>query len=137
MVYPAQEIKPGIELSEVVETLPVGEAIRLEVAGETLDGRYVEKTVKLPFDDKAVGAEDRISSMGLMLIEDKGKMLVDMVEFGSPAEASGIDFDWEIKSIVQKAERPMKEWVFVPTLLIVCLMGWNQLRRARKEQVSA
>lgn len=75
--------------------------------------------------------------MGLMLIEDEGKMIVDMVEFGSPAEASGIDFDWEIKSIVQKADRPMKEWVFLPTLLIVFLMGWNQLRRARKEQVSA
>lgn len=53
MVYPAQEIRPGTELNQVVETLPVGEAVRLEVAGETLDGRYVEKTVKLPFEDKA------------------------------------------------------------------------------------
>ncbi|MDR9828306.1 TRAP transporter permease [Vibrio sp. FNV 38] len=137
MVYPAQEVRPGVELSEVVETLPVGQAIRLEVSGETLDGRFVEKTVKLPFDDRAVGAEERISSMGLMLIEDDGKMLVDMVEFGSPAEASGIDFDWEIKSIIQNAKRPMKEWVFLPALLLVILMGWNQLRRVRKEQIHA
>lgn len=137
MIYPAQDIRPGTELSQVVEALPVGEAVRLEVAGETLDGRFVERTVKLPFDDKAVGAEDRISSMGLMLIEDEGKLIVDMVEFGSPAEAAGIDFDWEIKSIVQKAQRPMKEWAFVPTLLLVMLLGWNQLRRARRQQTLA
>ncbi|MGL6261396.1 TRAP transporter permease [Vibrio sp. WXL210] len=137
MIYPAQDIRPGSELSQVVESLPIGQAVRLEVAGETLDGRFVERTVKLPFDDKAVGAEDRISSMGLMLIEDEGKLIVDMVEFGSPAEAAGIDFDWEIKSIVQKAQRPMKEWVFVPTFLLVMLLGWNQLRRARRQQTLA
>lgn len=64
-------------------------------------------------------------------------MLVDMVEFGSPAEASGIDFDWEIQSVMQDADRPMKEWVFAPCLLILLLMASNQKRRARKEQMSA
>jgi hypothetical protein len=73
--------------------------------------------------------------MGLMLIETEDKMIVDMVEFGSPAEASGIDFDWEIKTIVQSAERPMKEWVFLPSFLIVGLMVWNQRRRVQKQSI--
>ncbi|MCG6485101.1 DUF3394 domain-containing protein, partial [Vibrio parahaemolyticus] len=64
-------------------------------------------------------------------------MVVDMVEFGSPAESSGIDFDWEIKWVVQDADRPMKEWVFVPCLILLLVLAMNQKRRARKEQLSA
>ncbi len=79
------------------------------MGGENLEGDYSEKTlVRLPFEDSATTSEDRIASMGLMLTKSEGKMIVDMVEFGSPAEAAGIDFDWEIKSVIQDAERPMK-----------------------------
>ena len=59
------------------------------------------------------------------------KMIVDMVEFGSPAEQAGIDFDWEITTVSLPAVRPMKEWVFIPTLLILGGLGWNQRRRAK------
>ncbi|CAH0526850.1 TRAP transporter permease [Vibrio hippocampi] len=137
MLYPAKTVTPGVEIAQVIEKLNVGQSIQLRVAGETLEGNYVEKTVNLPFDDQAKTAEDRISSTGLMLIEADDKMIVDMVEFGSPAEASGVDFDWEIKSVIQDADRPMKEWVFLPALLIVLLMAVNQKRRARRENLSA
>ncbi|GAL06944.1 TRAP-type uncharacterized transport system fused permease component [Photobacterium aphoticum] len=66
-----------------------------------------------------------------MLRQDGEKMLVDMVEFDSPAEQAGIDFDWEITTVSLPAARPMKEWVFVPTLMILAALGWNQRRRAR------
>jgi hypothetical protein len=137
MIYPAKVLSPGVEIAQVTEQLNVGQSIELRVGGENLEGDYSEKTVRLPFDDKAATAEERISSMGLMLTEADGKMIVDMVEFGSPAEAAGIDFDWEIKSIIQDADRPMKEWVFVPTLLILIGLGMNQRRRARKDEISA
>lgn len=51
-----------------------------------------------------------------------------MVDFASPAEAVGIDFDWQIKSI--SVPRPMKEWVFIPVLFILSLLAWNHRRRA-------
>jgi len=63
--------------------------------------------------------------------------MVDMVEFGSPAEASGIDFDWQIDWVIQDAERPMKEWVFIPCLMIVFLMSANQRRRIRQQSLTA
>ena len=137
MIYPAQELHPGVEIAQITENLDVGQSLELRVAGETLEGKYVERTVVLPFDDFAEGAEARISSMGLMLNEVDNKMIVDMVEFGSPAESSGIDFDWEIKSVVTKADRPMKEWVFVPAFLILIGLGLNQRRRAKQEEISA
>jgi TRAP-type uncharacterized transport system fused permease subunit len=137
MVYPAQEVHPGVELAQIVEQTPIGEPVQLLVAGETIDGDFVSKTVLLPFDDRAATPEERISSMGLMLNNDGEKMIVDMVEFGSPAESAGIDFGWEIESIIIDSERPMKEWVFLPALLLTVLLGWNQRRRAKKEQVIA
>ncbi len=70
--------------------------------------------------------------MGLTLLNDKNRMLVEMVEFGSPAEAAGIDFDWEIRSVVVDSDRPMKEWVFLPAILLTLLLAWNQKRRIKK-----
>lgn len=137
MVYPPQELHPGTELVEMVEQAPVGQPMQLMVSGETLDGDFVSKTVQLPFDDRAKTAEERISSMGLMLASDTERMIIEMVEFGSPAEMAGIDFDWEVNSIIVESDRPMKEWVFVPAILITILLGWNQKRRARREQLSA
>ncbi|MCG9576317.1 TRAP transporter permease [Vibrio tubiashii] len=136
-IYPAKVLYPGTEIAQITEGLKVGEEIELLVAGENLEGDYISKTVRLPFEDKATTAEERISSMGLMLNNANGRMLVDMVEFGSPAESAGVDFDWEIRSVVVEADRPMKEWVFVPALLILIGLGLNQKRRARKEQMSA
>lgn len=136
-IYPAKILHPGTEIADITQELQVGQDIELLVAGENLEGDYTSRTVRLPFDDRAVSAEDRISSMGLMLKEESGRMLVDMVEFGSPAESAGIDFDWEIRSVIVDADRPMKEWVFVPALLILLALAMNQRKRARKEQVSA
>lgn len=137
MLYPEKTVTPGVEIAQVIEKLDVGHPIQLRVAGETLDGKYVEKTIKLPFDDKAITAEERISSTGLELTETDDKMIVDMVKFGSAAESAGVDFDWEIKSIIQDADRPMKEWVFLPAFVIMLLMAKNQKRRTRRENLSA
>ncbi|WP_159656805.1 TRAP transporter permease [Vibrio atypicus] len=136
-IYPAKVLHPGTEIAMITENLQVGEEVELLVAGENLEGDYISKTVRLPFDDRAVGAEDRISSMGLMLNDTNGRMIVDMVEFGSPAESAGVDFDWEIRSVVVDADRPMKEWVFVPALLLLIGLAMNQRRRARKDELSA
>jgi TRAP transporter 4TM/12TM fusion protein len=136
-IYPAKIMHPGTEIAQIAETMKVGEEIELLVAGENLEGDYISKTVRLPFEDRATTAEERIASMGLMLNDTNGRMLVDMVEFGSPAEAAGVDFDWEIRSVVVDADRPMKEWVFVPALLLLIGLAMNQRRRARKEQQSA
>ncbi|KOO17029.1 C4-dicarboxylate ABC transporter [Vibrio xuii] len=136
-IYPAKIMHPGTEIAQITEKMKVGEEIELLVAGENLEGDYISKTVRLPFEDRATTAEERITSMGLMLNDTNGRMLVDMVEFGSPAEAAGVDFDWEIRSVVVDADRPMKEWVFVPALLLLIGLAMNQRRRARKEQLSA
>lgn len=134
MVYPATQTVPGTQLEQVVAKAQVGHPIKMLVAGDTLDGDHVSKVVTLPFEDDAKTAKARIDSMGLMLSPQPDQMKVDMVEFGSPAEKAGIDFDWEIKNLIIENDRPLKEWVFIPALFLTLLLAWNQRRRAKKKQ---
>jgi TRAP transporter 4TM/12TM fusion protein len=131
MVYPAKTLYPGTEINKVASTLHHGEKLELIVSGETLDGDSVTKTVQLPYDESAKTPEEKIRSTGLMLSRKNNGVFVDMVEFGSPAESAGIDFDWEIRSVIIEADRPMKEWIFIPALFLTSLLIWNQKRRIR------
>ncbi|MCW8330294.1 TRAP transporter permease [Photobacterium sp. SDRW27] len=133
MVYPAKHEMPGTLIMDAADKLAIGQPLELQVTGENLEGKLVSKHVLLPFDEDAISPEDRIASTGLMLRQEENKMLVDLVEFGSPAEASGIDFDWEITKVSLPAVRPMKEWVFIPTLMLLGALGWNQRRRAKQQ----
>lgn len=132
MVYPPKHDIPGTLISDAADKLDIGQPLEIQVSGETLEGKYVSKHVLLPFASEAVSPDERIASTGLMIRQDGDKMLVDMVEFGSPAEQAGIDFDWEITTVSLPLTRPMKEWVFVPTLMLLGALGWNQRRRARQ-----
>ncbi|CAM3719576.1 DctM-like transporters [Vibrio aerogenes CECT 7868] len=132
MVYPEKEFYPGTTISKHVMDLHPGEKISLIVSGETLDGDQITKTVQLPFDQDTKTADERIQSMGLTLTAKENGMYVDMIEFGSPAESAGIDFDWEIRSVITDTDRPMKEWVFIPAIFITLLLGWNQKRREKR-----
>ncbi|MCG7491407.1 TRAP transporter permease [Vibrio sp. Of14-4] len=133
-IYPSKELHPGSDIQQIAESLSIGQDIELMVAGENIEGDFISKTVRLPFDEKAKSAIDRISSMGLVLKQVDDKVFIDMVEFGSPAEAAGIDFDWEVRSVITAADRPMKEWVFIPALLILIGLGLNQKRRVSNDQ---
>ena len=133
MVYPPKHEMPGTLIVDAADKLAIGQPLEIQVSGENLEGKLVSKHVLLPFEESAETPAERIASTGLMLRQEDDKMLVDLVEFGSPAEAAGIDFDWEITKVSLPAVRPMKEWVFVPTLILLAILGWNQRRRAKQQ----
>ncbi|UJF19563.1 TRAP transporter permease [Vibrio sp. SS-MA-C1-2] len=131
-VYAPNIIHNGTEIIEVAGDVPANQPLILRVAGENIDGKIITKTVQLPFDENLTDGQERIDSTGLMLSQQDDKMIVDMVQFSSPAEMVGISFDWQIIDIATPTDRPMKEWVFVPTLLLLFGIGWNQRRRCVK-----
>ncbi len=133
MLYPPKVVSPGIEIAQIIAQPNVGQSLELLVAGETLEGDNVEKVVHLPIDPAPASAAQRISSTGLQLRQAGQTMLVDSVEFASAAEAAGIDLDWEIRAVITEAQRPMKEWVFVPATLLVFLLAWHQRQRIRRQ----
>ncbi|MEH6578765.1 MAG: TRAP transporter permease [Amphritea sp.] len=133
-IYPPIRQEAAVNIEKVVEAIPVGEKIRLAVTGETIDGNLVTKIVELPL----VQGEDaaaRIESAGMILRKEDNSIWVDQVVFASEAQKAGMDFDWEILSIEVENERPPKQLLYIPTLLLLIGMGTLQLRRRKQQEV--
>ena len=128
MIYPPLEVIPASAMVEVVEELPAGAELRINAAGENLDGQYVNKTVVLPMGEAVAGAE-RLFEAGLELRNEGDSVFVDAIGFGSPAEAAGLDFDWEIISVEREADVPPRQIMYLPALLLLGFIGILQLRR--------
>ncbi|PKH07980.1 TRAP transporter permease [Moritella sp. Urea-trap-13] len=129
MVYPPIEEVGPQHIEQVLAELPNGAGIRLRVEGETLDGAFQTKIVQLPFAEDAISGAERLLSTGLELRFEEDKTIVDMVGFDSPAEKSGIDFDWNILMVERPLDRPAKEFLFIPALLLLAGIAFGQRRR--------
>jgi hypothetical protein len=129
MIYPPLlELEPA-RIHEVAEQVPPGGSIRLHAEGITIEGREVSKTVILPLGPPGTG-EERLLSAGLELRQEDGRMLIDLIQFGSAAERAGLDFDFEITSVLLVNPRPPKEIMWIPALVLLGLIVWVQHRRA-------
>ncbi len=130
-VYPPLVEKPASELEQVVSKIKPGTMLRLQLKGEKDNGKQFKMTVMLPVGDGATGKE-RLSDIGLETRKEDGKILVDLVAFGSPAEKAKIDFDQEIIGVQMKADRPPKQLVFIPAMILLAFLWRIQRARARK-----
>ncbi len=137
MVYPAIEEVNPTNIEQVLTELPIGQPLRLQVEGESLDGDFQTKIVQLNFAEDAVTGAERLLSTGLELRQDDGKTIVDMVGFDSPAEKAGIDFDWHILMIERPLDRPAKQYLFIPALLLLLGIAQSQRRRIKLAGVAA
>jgi hypothetical protein len=61
--------------------------------------------------------------------EEDGKILIDNIVFGSPAEQAKLDFDWEITVVELPASRLPKEVFYVPAAVLLFLIYFLQRRR--------
>ena len=130
-LYPPLESVPAKNIYEVAESLPEDAQIRVQVKGEDLEGRAVDKIVMLPMGKPGKGV-DRLKEAGLELREEEGKIVVDNVVFGTTAERMKIDFDYEIASVQRKADRPPKQLFYIPAIALFVLIVLIQRRRRDK-----
>ncbi|MCB1761542.1 MAG: TRAP transporter permease [Gammaproteobacteria bacterium] len=128
-LFPPLALLQPSELTMVTERKPEEANIRLMMQGETLDGNEVSKTISLPLGPKAPASE-RLQFAGIELRESEGRILVDNVDWNSPAQKAGVDFDWEITAIEVALEQPEKYWIYLPALLV--LGGVISLQRRRR-----
>ena len=134
MVYAPTEVAAPSELLEIARSRPADGEIRIQARGETLEGDPVNVTVLLPLG--ATGdAVTRLAHAGLEVRDEDSRMLIDNIVFGSHAERAGLDFDWEITGVEMAADRPPKQLMFVPALIILGLLGLVQ--RARRSKLAA
>jgi len=136
MVYPATQDRPGTEVMEHVENVPAGDSIVLQASGMSLSGDEVSTYLSLELPE-AESPEARLEGAGLELSRQDDTMVVDFVGYGSAAEDAGISFGWTIDAVQVENERPPKELMFIPALILLGLVAFGQLRRRTPEEASA
>ena len=87
----------------------------------------------VPVPDGANGQE-RLDELGLTLMQEGDRTLVDMVTYGSLAADIGFDFDQEITEIMAPVDRVAKEWMWIPGMLLFLLIAGLQWRRRQPDQ---
>ena len=132
----ARESVEAVQILEVAEKAPAGGTLRISASGENIDGAVVSRTVLLPIGQTGSGAE-RLAEAGVEVREEGGKVYVDNLVFGSAAEQAGLDFDWEIIEIETEAQRPDKQWMYIPALLVLAGIGRLQTGRRRRADAAA
>jgi hypothetical protein len=98
------------------------------VEGLNLDGKEVRKGVLLPLGAQAP-ARERLRKAGVTVMALGDEVQVAAVQFGSVAEKLGLEQGFRIVAIEVPAERPAKEWMFIPALVL--LAGVVALQRRR------
>jgi hypothetical protein len=115
----------------MVAGMEPGAQLIIEVQGEDFNGKEYTKTLMLPVGDEKSGTE-RLDAIGLEIRDEEGKILVDNVVFASPAEKAGIDFDQEVLNVRLPNQRPPKQLMFIPALLLAGVVWFVQRGRRRK-----
>jgi hypothetical protein len=134
MIHPELQEVEASKIYEVAGELPDNAQIRIQVKGETLEGKKVDKVVMLPVGEKAEGKERLMNAAGLELREEDGKLIIDNVVFGGVAEKQKLDFDWEIASVqIANEARPAKQWFYLLAIALLAVIWFAQKGRIRKE----
>jgi TRAP-type uncharacterized transport system fused permease subunit len=137
MVYPPYDMVPAAKMNQLIEEAPANSGKRLWIEGTNLNGDDVRKGVLLPLGPQGT-ARERLASSGVSVVAQGDELLISGVKFGSPAEKLGIEQGYRIVSAEVPADRPEKEWMFIPALLLLMLvMGLQRMRRPRKSAALA
>ncbi|MCF8198014.1 MAG: TRAP transporter permease [Sulfuritalea sp.] len=131
MVHPPYDRISPTKIMEVIGQAPADERLRVWIEGEDINARKVSKGVLLPLGDKAPVSK-RLDAIGLRLLPSGDSVDIIMVKFGSRAEKLGIEQGFKITALEVAADRPAKEWLYIPAFVLLGFVVFIQRRRARK-----
>jgi TRAP transporter 4TM/12TM fusion protein len=132
MLYPPFDEVPASQMTSLIEQAPAGAGKRIWIEGMNLDGKDIRKGVLLPLGQPGT-ARERMANAGLTVMAQGDELLIAAVKFGSPAEKLGMEQGFRIVSAEVPAERPAKEWLFLPAMVLLLLvMGLQRARRPRE-----
>ncbi|PIE57215.1 MAG: C4-dicarboxylate ABC transporter [Desulfobulbus propionicus] len=134
-IFPELEDNPASALIKVLDSKEAGEQLRLKVRGQRLDGSEFSSTVMVPVGEGADGLQ-RLQSIGLETRDEAGRVIIDMVMWGSAAHKAELAMDQEILSVQTLLERPPKQLMFIPALALLAVVWGSQRRRIRRRSVA-
>src|SRR5690554_1019689 len=129
-LHPPFEQVPPSELTRLVETAPPNANLRIWVEGISIEGREISKGVLLPLGEPAPSATERLAQAGVGVMAFGGQVQVSTVRFGSRAARLGLEQGLTISAIeLPVADRPSKDWIYIPAFALLALVWWTQRRR--------
>ncbi len=123
---------PASQLIALAEVAPVDGQLRLVASGMDWDGEPIQRTLMLPMGPADSG-EQRLQQAGLMVMMLGDEPSITGITHNSPAQRAGLDFGWQIETVLVPAERPAPEWFWLPALLLATLVWLGQRRRLKSD----
>ncbi|MDE8602594.1 TRAP transporter permease [Marinomonas sp. RSW2] len=131
-VTPPFEHFQGSQMAHYIDQHPDLTSLRMSVQGESLEGRWIEKTINLPITQQGNASTRLYDGAGLEIRLEDNKVYIDNLAFGGVAEQQKLDFDWEITGFDIENQRSAKEWFFVPAFLLALWVARRQKKRLVK-----
>jgi hypothetical protein len=129
LALPRYDVQPPQELIRLARDAPPGSGLRVRIAGTTIEGRDIQKTVLLPLDAPGGGLQ-RIMKAGLSVLVTPTGAQVMAVGLNSRADKAGFEPGFNVTGIETERPRPAKEWLYLPALALLGLIFLLQRRRA-------
>jgi len=123
------------EIARLASEAPDDAVLRVRMTGENANTfRMVETTMELPLGEQSFGdGSARLEEFaGIVFADGDDGVIVDNVIFGKIAQEKGVDFDWQVLTVEVPAARPLKEWFYIPALMLLGLIWFLQKGRIRK-----
>jgi TRAP transporter 4TM/12TM fusion protein len=129
-IQPEYKDVPPAQLITLAKEADTDDRLVMVIAGTTLEGDDVSKTVALQLAGKqGDDGRKRLVDAGLTVVALGDKVQLSGVKFGSRAKKAGFEQGWDVKAVKQRTERPKEHWFYLPALLLVAVVWWSQGRR--------
>ncbi|PFG09741.1 TRAP transporter permease [Marinobacter sp. LV10MA510-1] len=136
MIHDPYESMPPAQFVEAIGSADEDSTLRIQIAGLDAFGDPMTTYMTVPVPDGDSGQE-RLDNLGLELLIEGDKAIVDMVAYGSQASDLGFDFDQEIIEVLAPVDRWTKELMWIPAFLVFGLVILLQRRRRDKTAATA
>ncbi len=130
-ITPEYRTVPAAQVYDVARDAPTDDRVVMVIQGLTIEGDEVKKTVALQLGDQGPDGRKRLSDAGLQLMPLGDAVQIGQVKFGTRAAKSGFEQGWDVTGVQVRTDRPTPHWFYLPALLLVLLVWWNQGRRMR------
>jgi hypothetical protein len=126
---PEYKSLPATQAYAVAGQLAAGERLVAVIAGTTLEGKALIKTVAVNLGEANPDGRKRLAAAGLTLVPLGDKMQVMAAKFGSGARKSGFEEGFDVVEIKVPSGRTSPYWFYLPGLVLILLVWLAQGRR--------
>jgi TRAP transporter 4TM/12TM fusion protein len=131
-LYPAYQSVPAAQVFEVAGKVASDDRVVMVIQGSTIEGRDITKTVALQLGEAGADGRKRLMEAGLQLVPLGDAVQIGQVKFGTRAAKSGFEQGWDVSAVQVPTERPTAHWFYLPALLLIGFVWWNQGLRMKR-----